>query len=135
MLDAYLHPWRTRAEICDGGWFRTGDLARVDADGDYFLQGRASSVINVAGLKCFPEEVETVLAQCDGVKLVRVSGRPHPKVGAVPLAEIVPADPASPPKVSVLIAHCRTQLARYKVPVEFRFVESLPLTASGKIKR
>jgi long-chain acyl-CoA synthetase len=135
MLDAYLHPWRTRAEICEDGWFRTGDLARVDADGDYFLQGRASAVINVAGLKCFPEEVETVLAQCDGVKLVRVSGRPHPKVGAVPMAEIVPTNPAAPPNISALIGHCRAQLARYKLPVEFRFVESLPLTASGKIKR
>ena len=135
MLDAYLHPWRPRAEILEDGWFRTGDLARVDADGDYFLQGRASSVINVAGLKCFPEEIETVLAQVEGVRQARVSGRPHPKVGAVPLAEIVPADPAAPPKVSALIAHCRTQLARYKMPVEFRFVESLPVTASGKIKR
>jgi long-chain acyl-CoA synthetase len=135
MFDAYLHPWRPRAEVLEDGWFHTGDLARVDDDGDYFLQGRASSVINVAGLKCFPEEIETVLAQCDGVKLARVSGRPHPKVGAVPLAEIVPADPAAPPKVSALIGHCRAQLARYKIPVEFRFVESLPLTASGKIKR
>ena len=135
MFDAYLHPWRSRAEVLEDGWFRTGDLARVDEDGDFFLQGRVSSVINVAGLKCFPEEIETVLAEVPGVRQVRVSGRPHPKVGAVPLAEIVPADPAAPPKVSTLIAHCRTQLARYKVPVEFRFVESLPLTASGKIKR
>ncbi len=135
MLDAYLQPWRTRAEILEEGWFRTGDLARVDADGDYFLRGRASSVINVAGLKCFPEEIEAVLAQCEGVKLVRVSGRPHPKVGAVPMAEIVPSDPGAPPKISALIGHCRTQLARYKVPVEFRLVESLPLTARGKIKR
>jgi long-chain acyl-CoA synthetase len=135
MLDAYLHPWRTRAEICEDGWFRTGDLARVDTDGDYFLQGRASAVINVAGLKCFPEEIEAVLAQCDGVKLVRVSGRPHSKVGAVPVAEIVPTDPAAPPKIAALLAHCRAQLARYKLSVEVRFVESLPLTASGKIKR
>ncbi len=135
MFDAYLHPWRARAEVLEDGWFRTGDLARVDADGDFFLQGRASSVINVAGLKCFPEEIETVLAEVPGVRQVRVSGRPHPKVGAVPLAEIVPTDPAAPPKVSALISHCRTQLARYKIPVEFRFVESLSLTASGKIKR
>ena len=135
MFDAYLQPWRRRSEVLEEGWFRTGDLARVDADGDYFLQGRASSVINVAGLKCFPEEIETVLAQVPGVKLVRVSGRPHPKVGAVPLAEIVPEEAAAPPKIAALLSHCRTQLARYKVPVEIRFVESLPLTASGKIKR
>ena len=135
MFDAYRAPWRTRAEVLEDGWFRTGDLARIDADGDIFLQGRAHSVINVAGLKCFPEEIESVLCQMPEVKAARVSGRPHPKVGAVPMAEIVPRDPGAPPKIAALIAHCRPQLARYKIPVEFRFVESVPLTASGKVKR
>ncbi len=135
MFDAYLAPWRPRAEVLEGGWFRTGDLARCDDDGRYFLQGRAHSVINVAGLKCFPEEIEQVLAEHPAIKCVRVSGHAHPKVGAVPVAEIVPVDPLAPPQISALIAHCRPRLARYKTPVEFRFVESLPLTASGKIKR
>ena len=69
------------------------------------------------------------------MRLVRVSASLTSDVGAVPVAEIVPVDPAAPPKISALVAHCRARLARYKVPVEFRFVESLPLTASGKIKR
>lgn len=135
MFDAYLSPWRTRDEVLEDGWFRTGDLARRDADGDFFLEGRAHSVINVAGLKCFPEEIELVLAEAPGVRAVRVVGRPHEKFGAVPVAEVVPSDPAAPPKVAALLAHCRSRLARYKTPVEFRWVESLPLTPSGKIKR
>jgi acyl-CoA synthetase (AMP-forming)/AMP-acid ligase II len=53
----------------------------------------------------------------------------------VPVAEIVPRDPAQPPRLSSLAAHCRAALARYKVPVEFHFVKTLPITASGKIKR
>lgn len=136
MLDAYLVPWRTRAEITDaGGWFRTGDLARIDADGDVHLLGRSHSVINVAGLKCFPEEVEAVLREVPGVKLVRVIGKENARVGAVPVAEIVPADPAAPPKTSALVAHCRRSLAGYKVPLEFRMVASVPLTPSGKVQR
>ena len=135
MLDAYLTPWRTQAEILENGWFRTGDLGHCDVDGHLFLQGRAQTVINVAGLKCFPEEIEAVLGAIPGVKCARVVGRPHPRVGAVPLAQVVPEDPAHPPRIEALALHCRASLARYKVPVEFHVVESLPLTASGKIKR
>lgn len=135
LLDAYLTPWRTRDEITQDGWFRTGDLARIDADGDVHLLGRSHSVINVAGLKCFPEEVEAVLREHPGVRLARVFGKENARVGAVPVAEIVPADPAAPPKNSALVAHCRRLLASYKVPLEFRMVEAVPLTPSGKVQR
>jgi len=135
MLDAYLHPWRRRAEVLDDGWFRTGDLAEVDGDGHFHLLGRSHSVINVGGLKCFPEEIEAVLAEVAGVGAVRVSGKENARFGAVPIAEIEACDPALAPKISALAAHCREALARYKVPVEFRFVERIPRTPSGKIQR
>jgi long-chain acyl-CoA synthetase len=135
MFDAYLQPWRPRAKVLEEGWFRTGDLARIDEDGDIHLLGRSYSVINIAGLKCFPEEIEAVLCELPDVLCARVSGKANPRFGAVPVAEIVPRDPANPPKISALAAHCRGALARYKVPVEFRLVESVPLTPSGKIQR
>jgi long-chain acyl-CoA synthetase len=136
MLDAYLNPWRVREELAaPGGWFGTGDLAVLDADGYLSLVGRAKTVINVAGMKCFPEEVEAVIQSCAGVKAVRVFGREHPRFGMVPVAEIIPLDLANPPTVGEIATRCRNTLARYKVPVDFRFVESLPRTASGKIKR
>ncbi len=135
MLDAYLHPWRPRSEILEDGWFRTGDLARIDEDGDLHLLGRSHSVINVAGLKCFPEEIEAVLNEVPEVLRARVLGKPNNRFGAVPIAEVVPRDPANPPKIAALAAYCRGALARYKVPVEFRLVESVPLTPSGKIQR
>ncbi len=135
MLDAYLHPWRLRAEILEDGWFRTGDLAEVDGDGDFHLLGRGHSVINVGGLKCFPEEIEAVLSELPAVERARVFGKPNARFGAVPVAEIVARDPGNPPKISVLAAHCRGALARYKVPLEFRLVASVPLTPSGKIQR
>ncbi len=135
ILDAYLDPWRPRDEILEEGWFRTGDLCRRDEDGDIYLAGRSHSVINVAGMKCFPEEVEAVLCEHPGIRAARVSGRPHPKAGAVPVAELVPVNPAAPPSLASVAVGCRAALARYKIPIEFRFVEAIPLTASGKIKR
>lgn len=136
IFDAYLLPWRYRTEVLDaGGWFRTGDLAKRDTDGDLFLVGRSHSVINVAGLKVFPEEVEAVLIQHEQVKEVRVFGRDHPQVGAVPAAEIVPIDPTHPPKGSALAGFCKNKLATYKRPIQFTFVDALPKTPSGKIKR
>ncbi|MBV9658367.1 MAG: acyl--CoA ligase [Verrucomicrobia bacterium] len=136
MFDAYLHPWRPRAEVLTAdGWFRTGDLARIDAEGDIFLLGRSHSVINVGGLKCFPEEIEAVLNACPGVAAARVFGKENARFGAVPVAEIEPRNPAQPPKAFALAAACREALARYKVPVDFRFVERIPRTASGKIQR
>ncbi len=135
MLDAYLDPWQTRDEILVDGWFRTGDLCRRDEAGRLTLVGRSHSVINVAGMKCFPEEIEAVLREHPGVRAARVSGRANARTGAMPVAELVASDPSRPPSPAALVSHCRTALARYKVPLEFRFVDAIPLTASGKIKR
>ena len=69
------------------------------------------------------------------VAAARVVGRPHPGIGAAPVAEIVLADTAAQPSPQELRKHCQSQLAAYKVPVVFQFVSSLPLTSSGKISR
>lgn len=133
LLDAYLVPWNPAP--LDGGWFASGDLVTRDADGHLFLMGRKKSVINVAGMKVFPEEVERVLNEHPAVSRSRVFGREHPQMGQVPVAEIIPADPALPPKPVELQRHCKAVLSAYKVPMVIRMVESLPLTASGKLKR
>ena len=135
MLDAYLSPWQTRDTILENDWLRTGDIAERDADGCYFLRGRVRSVINVGGLKCFPEEVEAVLRQHASIAAARVIGRAHPGLGAAPVAEIVLTPDAAAPPPLELRKHCQQQLAAYKVPVAFSFVEALPLTSSGKISR
>ena len=136
MFDAYLSPWRTRAEVLTPeGWLHTGDLGTADAQGRVTLAGRLKSVINVAGLKCFPEEIEAVINDHPGVRESRVFARAHPDTGSVPAAEIVPSDPACPPKPAALIAHCRRSLAAYKIPLRFTAVAELPRTASGKLRR
>lgn len=133
LLDAYLAPWNP-APLADG-WFASGDLVRRDEDGCLFLMGRSKSVINVAGMKVFPEEVERVLDDHPAVLRSRVLGRAHPQMGQIPVAEIIPADPANPPKAIDLQRHGRTLLSGYKVPLQYKIVASLPLTASGKLSR
>jgi len=135
-LDAYLSPWKPRAGILDeNGWFATGDIATIEADGRVVLLGRSKAVIGVGGMKFFPEEVEAVLNSHPAVEISRVFGRPHPDFGMVPVAEAVLRTNATRPKTAELFSHCRKQLSRHKIPSEIHFVDSIPLTASGKIKR
>jgi len=135
LVDAYLSPWLPQAQILENGWFRTGDQARRDAGGAVYLVGRSHSVINVGGMKCFPEEVEATLNEHPAVKESRVIAIPHPAFGSVPIAEIVVADPATSPKTSELIGWCRARLSSYKLPLKYTFVAALPKTPSGKIQR
>jgi len=133
LLDAYLVPWNP--DPLDDGFFASGDLVVRDADGHLTLVGRKKSVINVAGMKVFPEEVESVLNDHPAVARSRVHPVEHPQMGQIPVAEVIPADPASPPRPIELQKHCRAHLSAYKVPLRFSLVEALPLTASGKIRR
>ena len=135
MFDAYLFPWTPQSEVLHDGWFATGDLARVDEDGFVQLVGRKVSVINVGGMKVFPEEVEAVLCSHAGVAEARVVGMPHAMFGAVPIAEIVPSDAAAPPKSAELNQLCRRELSNYKVPMKYSIVSELPKTPSGKLRR
>lgn len=134
MFDAYLDPWQPRSELTDSdGWFATGDMARIDDAGRVTLCGRCKSLINVGGMKVFPEEVESVLNAHPQVLRALVEGRAHPLFGEVPVARYIPADP--PPTVAELRQLCREHLSTYKVPLMFNAVETLPTTASGKLLR
>lgn len=135
-FDAYLSPWQPRSEVLDKeGWFATGDITKFDEQGHVVLLGRSLAVIGVGGMKFFPEEVEGVLCSHSSIENVRVSGRPHPDFGMVPMAEVVLKPGVSAPKPIELMSLCRAQLSRHKIPAEIRFVDSIPLTPSGKIKR
>jgi long-chain acyl-CoA synthetase len=135
MLDAYLDPWLPAARVLVPDGFRTGDQGWFDEDGNLYLAGRRVNRISMAGMKFFGEEVEAVLATHPGVRESRVFAQEHAHLGEIPVAEIVPEDPASPPSRQVLAAHCRAALPGYKVPREFRVVAALPRTATGKLAR
>ena len=134
MFDAYLSPWQTVEEICSEGWFATGDLATSDAEDRISLKGRTKSVMNVSGMKVFPEEVEAILEKHPAVKRSRVAGFPHAMLGTVPVAEVI-LQAGATLNSRELIDWCRESLSIYKVPVRVAFVEELPLTASGKVRR
>jgi acyl-coenzyme A synthetase/AMP-(fatty) acid ligase len=114
------------------GWFRTGDIGRIDADGFVWIEGRVSDMVNRGGLKVFPGDVEDVLLSSPDVADVAVIGQPDDRLGEVPVAFVVPARGVAPTSDG-LSDYCRAHLAPYKVPVRFEMVASLPRNEVGKI--
>jgi 2-furoate---CoA ligase len=119
------------AKAIRGGWYHTGDIARVDEDGDLWIEGRVDDMIVSAGENIHPLEVENVLARHSGVLEVAVVGAADERLGHRVVAVVV-----GTATQEELDAHClASELARFKRPREYRFVEELPKSASGKILR
>ncbi|BDS07789.1 AMP-binding protein [Oceaniferula spumae] len=135
MFDAYLSPWKMRAELCPNGWFATGDLVELTDNNTLIMRGRSKSVINVGGMKVFPEEIEAVLNEHPDIEKSRVTAGHHPTLGSYPSAEIIVAENKELPSSADLRSHCAARLAPYKLPVQFKPVDQIELTASGKVKR
>ncbi|MBX3363613.1 MAG: AMP-binding protein [Phycisphaeraceae bacterium] len=116
------------------GWFRTGDIGRLDADGLLAITGRHKEMMIVGGENVFPREIEEVLNRHPAVQASGVIGVMDPIRGEVPVAFIEIAEGAEFDE-SALRSHCREHLAGYKVPRDIRPVESLPRNPTGKIMR
>jgi fatty-acyl-CoA synthase len=114
------------------GWFKTGDAARVDADGDLWIVDRWKDMYISGGENVYPAEVESVLFALSGVADAAVIGMPDEKWGEVGLAVIVKAEGAEIDEAAV-IAHCDGKLARYKIPKAATFIDALPRNATGKV--
>jgi O-succinylbenzoic acid--CoA ligase len=119
-------------EVVRDGWFRTGDLGRVDASGRLTVRGRADDVINTGGHKVVPGEVAAVLETCPGVRDVAVIGQPDAEWGERVVAVVVPADRADPPALELLRLHVRKRLPRYASPSRVVIVDAVPMLPSGK---
>jgi acyl-CoA synthetase (AMP-forming)/AMP-acid ligase II len=113
------------------GWFRTGDVGRIDADGFVWIEGRVSDMINRGGTKVFPAEVEEAILLRPDVREVSVVGIPDDRLGEVPVAFVVPALDAIPE--DELAAWCRERLTPYKVPVRYVMIDELPRNDTGKV--
>ena len=136
MFDAYFSPWLRRSDLISKGWFKTGDLGRLDSEGFLYIAGREKNVINFTGMKIFPYEVESVLNQYPDIKESLVYGTLHPQYGELPCAKIVLKDDIKTDfDINEIRKYCYKHLAQYKVPKEFHFVSNLDKTASGKLKR
>jgi fatty-acyl-CoA synthase len=116
------------------GYFRTGDLGRMNEDGTFVFAGRTSEIIKRSGINISPAEIEDVLQQHPAVGLAGVTGLPDPDRGEIVVAFVVPR-PGTAPTAETLIAHCRDTASRYKVPDRIVIRDALPLTVTGKVMR
>jgi acyl-coenzyme A synthetase/AMP-(fatty) acid ligase len=127
--------------IGEDGYVDTGDLVEL-ANGRFYFRGRKGGVINVGGLKVFPEEVESVLNADPRVRMSLVKARRNPLTGSLVVAEVVLADSESSVDANLadkiksdLLSACRRTLAAHKVPAQLRFVPALELSGAGKLVR
>jgi fatty-acyl-CoA synthase len=131
--------WRneeaTRAAFTEDGWLRSGDLARRDADGFYWIAGRRKEMFISGGENVYPVEVENVLSAHPDVIDVAVLAEADPKWGEVGRAFVQLAPDGGCPDGAALDAFCRERLAPYKVPRRFDFVAEFPRTSAGKIQK
>ena len=116
----------------ENGWLRTGDLGYFDSDGFLFLKSRKDDLINVGGEKFTPEEVELVIKEIPEILDAAVIGIPHDLFGQLPIAFIVTNNEITSTQI---INYCGKKLERYKIPSKILFLDVIPKTDSGKIKR
>jgi malonyl-CoA/methylmalonyl-CoA synthetase len=132
LIREYWHRPDATAAAFQDGWFKTGDLAVRSRDGYYTLRGRKGDMIISGGFNIYPREIEELLLEDPRVREAAVVGIADEARGEVPVAYVV-ADKSL--DVDELIAHCRDQLASFKVPRAFARVDALPRTALGKVQK
>ena len=130
----YLDNEAATREVMRDGWYRSGDLARLDADGFLFVVDRTKDMIITGGENVYSKEVEDVLGAHPDVQDVAVIGRPHDQWGETVVAVLVPR-PGTQPDPEDIKAFAAERLARYKVPREFLIRDTLPRTTTGKLMK
>ena len=134
MLGYWRKPEAT-AQALRGGWLHTGDMGRLDADGNLFVEGRRNDVVIRGGANVYPAEIERVMQADDRVADCAVVGRPDERLGETVVAFVQPSPgaAASDDLREALLTLCRENLARYKVPEEIVFVTDMPRNAMNKV--
>jgi malonyl-CoA/methylmalonyl-CoA synthetase len=130
----WRNPEKTAAEFLSDGFFITGDLGTIDADGYVHIIGRAKDLIITGGFNVYPKEVETGIDALPGVIECAVVGLPHEDLGEAVAAVVVPAPGARLDEKSVQAA-LAANLAKFKLPKRVIFVEDLPRNAMGKVQK
>ena len=132
IMNGYLNRPEATAEVMKDGWFRSGDLARRDEDGFYYIVDRSKDMIIRGGYNVYPREIEEVLMTHPDVSLAAVVGVPHESHGEEIKAFVI-LNAGATITEDELIAWGKEQMASYKYPRLMAFVDSLPMTATGKI--
>ena len=134
VMQGYWNRPDATADMIRGGWLYTGDLARMDADGFCFIEGRKKDMILCSGYNVYPDEIDRALAAHPAVLEAATIGVPDEKRGEHPKAFVVlrPGMSATPEELD---AYCRENLAPYKVPREWEFISELPKSSVLKVLR
>jgi long-chain acyl-CoA synthetase len=132
VMKGYYNRPDATAEVMRDGWFRTGDLARRDEDGYYYIVDRAKDMIIRGGFNVYPRELEEVLLTHPAVSLAAVVGVPHDAHGEEVKAYVIKA-PGAEVTEDELVRWCKENMASYKYPRVVEFRDQLPMTATGKI--
>ena len=132
IMKGYYDRPEATAEVIHDGWFRSGDLARRDEDGYYYIVDRSKDMIIRGGFNVYPREIEEVLLTHPDVSLAAVIGVPHESHGEEIKAYVILNDGATVTSEE-LVAWGKEQMASYKYPRIVEVVDSLPMTATGKI--
>ncbi len=123
----------TEKVMLPGGWFRTGDIGRMDEKGFFYIEDRKKDMILVSGFNVYPNEIEGVAVEMEGVLEAAAIGVPDEKSGEIVKLFIVRSDPTV--TENDVLNYCRDNLTGYKVPKQIEFREDLPKTNVGKILR
>ncbi|MDE2627345.1 MAG: malonyl-CoA synthase [Burkholderiales bacterium] len=127
-------PEKTAEEFTADGWFKTGDVGRIDAQGYVTIVGRSKDLIISGGYNVYPAEIEGTLNDLAGVAESAVIGVPHPDFGEAVVAVVV-ARPGSTPDAAALIDELKSKIANFKVPKRVFVVTELPRNAMGKVQK
>jgi fatty-acyl-CoA synthase len=133
-LGYHGQPEATAEAFTDDGWFRSGDLGYLDADGYLYIADRLKDMIISGGENIYPAEVENLISDIEGISGVAVVGVPDDRWGEVPWAVVTLKEGADVDTEKVR-SHLDGLLARYKLPKNVVVVEDLPRTASGKVRK
>ena len=133
MLGYRKKPEDTRAALRDG-WMYTGDIGYVDDEGFLFLVDRKKDMVIVGGYNVYPREVDEVLFSHPKIREAATIGKPDPRLGEVIVAFVV-LDRGQSMTEEEFFDYCKSELVKYKRPVEVLFVDSLPKTGTNKINR
>lgn len=128
------NPEATAAAFTKDGFLLTGDAGRIDAAGYLYITGRMKEMYLVGGFNCYPAEIERIMGSMPGIAAVAVIGVDDERLGEVGRAFVVPERGFVLTEAEV-IAWCRIEMANYKVPRSVRFLEALPLNATGKVAK
>jgi len=127
-------PEKTAEDFTSDGYFDTGDKGTIDAEGYVSIVGREKDMVITGGLNVYPKEIELVIDELPGVKESAVIGVAHADFGETVVAVIIKAGEHAPTATEV-IAHCRTQLANFKIPKRVEIIDALPRNAMGKVQK